>query len=117
MGKISVEKLFSYGTLQDKKVQLETFGRELSGQKDFLPNYIVSTVEIKDESVIKISGTNIHPILKKTDNPEDLITGTVFEISAEELLQADSYEVEEYKRVSATLKSGVTSWIYADARD
>ena len=31
--------LFSYGTLQDKAVQLANFGRELNGQADRMPGY------------------------------------------------------------------------------
>ena len=31
--------LFSYGTLQDKKVQIANFGRELVGREDVLPGY------------------------------------------------------------------------------
>jgi hypothetical protein len=29
--------LFSYGTLQKEQVQMETFGRILQGEKDYLP--------------------------------------------------------------------------------
>src|SRR5579871_1487612 len=31
--------LFSYGTLQEKNVQIATFGRELTGRRDALPGY------------------------------------------------------------------------------
>jgi len=34
-----MEQLFSYGTLQNVEVQLETFGRELTGSKDHLLGY------------------------------------------------------------------------------
>lgn len=34
-----MELLFSYGTLQQKAVQLATFGRELSGTKEVLVGY------------------------------------------------------------------------------
>lgn len=59
-----MENLFSYGTLQKEKVQLETFGRKLDGNKDTLIGY----------------------------------------------------EVDEYKRVSAKLRSGIIAWIVANAR-
>ena len=49
-------KLFSYGTLQQKNVQLANFGRELSGSKDILQGYIVGEVEITDERVLRESG-------------------------------------------------------------
>ena len=35
-----------------------------------------------------------------------------FEVTAEELAAADRYEVAEYTRVEATLKSGVKAWVY-----
>ena len=109
-----MEKLFSYGTLQQTNVQIETFGRELNGEKDTLLGYRLSEVEIKDESVIETSGTNIHPILKISNNSNEEVQGTVFEITDDELHQADVYEVSEYKRVSAKLKSGKTAWIYVE---
>jgi gamma-glutamylcyclotransferase (GGCT)/AIG2-like uncharacterized protein YtfP len=111
-----MEKLFSYGTLQQKNVQVETFGRELEGEKDTLLGFYLSEIEIKDEAVIKASGTNIHPILKVSENPTDGVQGTVFGITKEELLKADEYEVAEYMRVSAKLKSGKTTWIYAESK-
>ena len=110
-----MEKLFSYGTLQQENVQIETFNRKLSGTKDTLLGYRLSEVKIKDEAVIKASGTNIHPILIQTGNMEDEVNGTVFEITKKELSQADGYEVEEYIRILAELKSGKSTWIYASA--
>ena len=110
-----MEALFSYGTLQQQQVQLDTFGRLLEGQKDTLTGYILSEVEITDPQVIQSSGTNIHPILKFTGNQADCVEGSVFYITASELAQADEYEVDDYARVSAILKSGIEAWIYAAA--
>lgn len=111
-----MEKLFSYGTLQYKKVQVETFGRELVGDKDTLLGFYLSEIIIKDRAVIKASGTNIHPILRLSQNPAEEVNGTIFEITKEELLRADKYEVAEYMRISAKLKSGKTAWIYAASK-
>ncbi|WP_428023911.1 hypothetical protein [Arcobacter sp.] len=55
-----MEKLFSYGTLQMKNVQKETFGRILEGVKDTLVGYVLSEVKIKNKTVIEKSGTDIH---------------------------------------------------------
>lgn len=107
--------LFSYGTLQQKNVQLANFARELVGTKDKLPQYIVGEIKIIDERVIRESGKEIHPILKYTGNIGDEVAGTVFELSEEELLKADDYEVDDYQRVSAVLTSGRKCWIYAAA--
>jgi len=68
--------LFSYGTLQDKAVQLANFGRELVGQHDAMLGYAQSWVEAA----------------------------------------ADAYEVSDYKRVSVALASGLTAWVYVQAR-
>lgn len=110
-----MERLFSYGTLQLKAVQKEIFGRELTGGKNTLTGYILSEVKIKDEAVIKISGLDIHPILKYTSKSSDTVEGTVFEVTTLELSQADEYEVEEYIRVKGDFSSGQTAWIYACA--
>ena len=39
----------------------------------------------------------------------------VFEITSNELAAADRYEVADYTRVLATLKSGMKSWVYIGA--
>lgn len=110
-------KLFSYGTLQQKNVQLANFGRELRGSADSLPGYIVSEVEITDERVLRESGKAFHPILRFTGNAQDEVAGTVFELTEAELAQADDYEVDAYVRISARLKSGTECWIYAAATE
>lgn len=107
-----MELLFSYGTLQLENVQLKTFDRLLDGGKDILMGYSVSKIEISDEEVIATSGERYHPILKYTRNNADVVNGTVFELTSEELNQADKYEVKEYSRVLAKLKSGRDTWIY-----
>ena len=108
--------LFSYGTLQQKQVQLANFGRELTGSKDILQGYIVGEIEITDERVLRESGKTFHPILRFSGDPLDEVTGTVFEITEQELARADDYEVDDYVRVAAVLKSGKIAWIYAAAR-
>jgi gamma-glutamylcyclotransferase (GGCT)/AIG2-like uncharacterized protein YtfP len=105
--------LFSYGTLQQKNVQLANFGRELVGVKDILPGYIIGEITITNERVIKESGKDVHLILRYTGKPSDKVRGTVFEISSEELLKADDYEVDDYQRKSVMMNSGRECWIYA----
>jgi gamma-glutamylcyclotransferase (GGCT)/AIG2-like uncharacterized protein YtfP len=107
--------LFSYGTLQDKSVQLANFGRELTGHADALPGYQQTFVEITDPAVIATSGKTHHPIVQASADPGDEVGGTVFEITASELASADSYEVSSYKRVSVQLKSGVQAWVYVQS--
>ncbi|WKD48578.1 gamma-glutamylcyclotransferase family protein [Microbulbifer spongiae] len=112
-----MEFLFSYGTLQQRNVQMANFGRELSGFRDFLPKYVVEEINIIDEVVIRKSGKSVHPILRFTGNTEDRVLGTVFEITRKELSQADNYETDQYQRISAVLESGRTCWIYAAKND
>ena len=45
------------------------------------------------------------------DNSDE-IEGTVFEITTEEMLQADKYEPDNYKRTKVVLQSGKDAWIY-----
>ena len=40
--------LFTYGTLQQPEVQLDTFGRLVAGEDDSLPGDTVDYVEIDD---------------------------------------------------------------------
>lgn len=110
------ENLFSYGTLRYENVQITTFGRKLVGQSDILPGYFLLKVKITDPEVIAKSGEDIHSIIQFSGNPKDQIPGTVFKISKEELLQADKYEVADYKRIQVQLLSGVFAWVYVDAK-
>lgn len=107
--------LFSYGTLQDKSVQVSNFGRELAGRPDSILGYAQSMVAIADPEVVAMSGKTHHPIVQPSSNPQDEVPGTVFEITAQELLAADEYEVSDYKRTSVSLKSGLQAWVYVRA--
>ncbi len=109
--------LFSYGTLQQDGVQLETFGRRLAGHPDALVGFRRSLFEITDPDVIRTSGKTHHPMATFTGIDSDRVPGTVFEVSDAELAYADRYETDPaYRRISARLASGVEAWVYADAR-
>lgn len=109
------ERLFSYGTLQLPAVQQATFGRLLQGQADALVGFRSSLVKIEDALVVATSGEAFHPIVEPSGDPDDRVPGTVFAISAEELAQADGYEVDAYRRVEAALASGGRAWVYVRA--
>ncbi len=108
--------LFSYGTLQYKKVQIETFGRELQGIKDKLIGYKVSMIKINNQDVISKSEESEHPIIEYTGNKKDIVKGVLFNINDEELIKADSYEVKEYERISVILESGEKGWVYIKSK-
>ena len=107
--------LFSYGTLQQEKVQLASFGRLLKGAPDVLPGWRREMVEITDADVFALSGERCHPILVP-GRPSDEVEGMVFEITDEELAGADRYEVADYKRIGVRLKSGIDAWVYVKAQ-
>src|SRR5215216_3637726 len=107
------EYLFSYGTLREERVQLKLFGRPLKGTKDILKGYKLSPIEIRDESFLSKGEQKNQQIAKLSNDKNDMIEGTIFEISEEELLQADKYEPEDYKRIKLKFESGKDAWIYA----
>lgn len=107
--------IFSYGTLQDRAVQLANFGRELRGSADSLPGYSTSLIAIRDTAVIATSGKTHHTIVERSGNPADEVPGMVFEITPDELAAADRYEVSEYTRVTVMLRSGLQAWAYVRA--
>ncbi|MDQ1496412.1 MAG: hypothetical protein QOG69_2895 [Actinomycetota bacterium] len=108
-------QLFSYGTLQDPVVQLATFGRELQGHADVLVGYAVRWLDITDAAVVATSGEARHPIVVATNDPTDGVPGQVLVLTAAELAAADEYEVDDYTRVLAPLRSGTTAWVYVSA--
>ena len=57
-----------------------------------------------------------HPMLVFTGRDQDRVEGTVFALTPEELRNADTYEVADYRRDRVTLASGVSAWVYVDAR-
>jgi len=104
--------LFSYGTLQNPEVQLDTFGRLLADEDDALPGFTVDYAEIDDPRVVDLSGNSVHPIVRPTGNTLDKVTGKVLWVTENELDAADEYEVELYRRVEVSLQSGRAAWVY-----
>ena len=108
--------LFSYGTLQQSDVQLDTFGRLIDADADVLPGYTVDYTESEDHRVADVSGSTVHPIVRATGNPRDKVTGTVLRVTEDELEAADEYEVSLYVRVAAVLSSGRRAGVYVASR-
>ncbi|OIQ21028.1 MAG: UDP-N-acetylmuramate--alanine ligase [Flavobacterium sp. MedPE-SWcel] len=104
--------LFSYGTLQLEQVQIATYGRVLSGSKDILKHYKLENLKITDQAVLEKNKQQFYPIAIKTNNPNDSIKGIIFEITEQELIETDKYEVSDYKRVSKVFESGKKAWVY-----
>jgi len=92
--------LFSYGTLQEERVQLATFGRRLGGDRDALPEYEAS-----------VAGP--HANLTFNGRADSRASGMVFDVTDAELAAADEYErTARYTRVMVTLASGRQAWVY-----
>jgi len=108
----ATERLFSYGTLQQENVQRQTFGRLLHGRPAALVGFKQELVEITDPDVLAKSGERFHPIVVRSGDDADRVSGTVFEVTPAELAAADAYEVDEYERVEAELASGARAWVY-----
>ena len=104
--------LFSYGTLRDPAVQRKIFGRELAGRPDRIVGFRVDRLEITDPEVLAVSGEAYHPILVRTGDASETVEGSALEVTEDELLLADDYEVDDYRRVQAPLASTRTAWVY-----
>ncbi|MBM2615514.1 gamma-glutamylcyclotransferase [Actinoplanes sp. LDG1-06] len=104
--------LFSYGTLRDPAVQRANFGRTLPTRPDRITGYRLDLLEIADAEVVALSGESHHPILVATGSPEDTVDGAVLDLTDDDLLRADDYEVSDYHRVEVPLASGGTAWVY-----
>lgn len=94
--------LFTYGTLQEREVQLGVFSRPLTAFEDELPLYILSDKKVAD----------LYPTLRHTGQQEDSIKGQVYTLSHQELQKADLYEGEAYERIQIQLASGKNAWAY-----
>ncbi|GGD92675.1 DUF4286 family protein [Maribacter cobaltidurans] len=94
--------LFTYGTLKEKEVQLGVFSRLLGGFDDILHGHKISEY--------KVAG--LYPTIETSQNSEDLIKGTVYVLTDEELQKADYYEGDAYERREVLLSSGKKAWVY-----
>jgi hypothetical protein len=112
----SSERLFSYGTLQLEAVQMATFGRPLTGTSDALRGFDLVPLKIEDQAVVAVSGRALHTMARFTGRASDVVAGTVFAVTADEIQKADKYEVAAVKRVTVVLQSGARVWVYVDAR-
>lgn len=104
-------RVFSYGTLRQPEVQRALYGREVPTFADSLPGFQLEWLVIKDPEVVRMSGTDRHPIVR-LGQPADRVEGVYLELNDAELAATDAYEVDDYARRSVTLSSGVNVWAY-----
>jgi gamma-glutamylcyclotransferase (GGCT)/AIG2-like uncharacterized protein YtfP len=96
-----MDALFVYGTLQDPQVQERVFGRVVAGLPDMLDGY--------RKGEITING-NVYFIA--VEDAAGAIAGLVLEITPAELVEVDTYEGDDYRRVRVWLRSGREAWVY-----
>jgi gamma-glutamylcyclotransferase (GGCT)/AIG2-like uncharacterized protein YtfP len=99
--------LFAYGTLKDTDVQQDLFGRLLKGTPERLIGYTITKIEIEEEF-----GMETYPIITSTEDPKDIISGWLYEVTEEEIALADTYEGLHYKRAEVTVESNEKAWAY-----
>jgi hypothetical protein len=105
--------IFSYGTLQQRDVQLSTFGRVLEGEKDELIGFESVLVEIVDRDEVAATGRTHNANVIFNGRADSRVPGSAFEITETELAQADHYELQAgYHRIATTLASGKEAWVY-----
>lgn len=84
----------------------------MTGTADALPGYDTEWLTITDPAVIAVSGTDRHPVVRRSPKPGVSVAGTVLSISASDLAAADLYEVDDYRRHLVDLASGTQAWAY-----
>lgn len=105
--------LFSYGTLQESRVQQALFGRTFDGRPDALPGFTRGKVPVVAGDTLN-AGLTHYENVEPTGRADDLVHGTVLDVTEGELTQADDYESPAaYARVEVTLASGLRAWVYA----
>jgi len=110
---LPVTLLFSYGTLRNPEIQLEVFGRELSGSPDELLGFTRRQIELRDPAFTAAHGS-AHLIVQQTGRDDDRVAGTVLDITDADLASADAFEPPNYRRMEARFASGRRGWVYAE---
>lgn len=108
---VANQRVFAYGTLLQADVQRELYGREVLTVPDSLLGWRLDWLTITDEQVIKTSGSDRHPVLRK-GTIADSVEGAYLELTFEELAATDKYEVDDYIRIEASLASGNLAFVY-----
>ncbi|MCC9016597.1 MULTISPECIES: gamma-glutamylcyclotransferase family protein [Flavobacterium] len=104
-----MEKLFSYGTLRSKEIQMRLFNKVLIGTRDQLHGHKLKSLQIEEEF-----GMADYVVVVPSASSTDPIHGVVFDVTNADLAKVDLFESNAYKRVQVTLNSGTVAWIYIE---
>lgn len=107
------EKVFSFGTLLDPKVQQALFGRQVDVATAEILGHGTTEVRITDPAVIATSGKDLHLGLIRREG--DSVKGGLLALTPEELATADAYEVADYARRRVSTRDGGQAWCYVSA--
>lgn len=97
-------KLFSYGTLCEKDVQLKEFGQEfyVEPHLDYITGYDIIKVKMYGQYYnVAVPNPNASAVM-----------GAIVHIPEEMLTQVDEYEGDEYKRVQIKTLSNLECIMY-----
>jgi len=100
--------LFAYGTLQREDIQLDLFQRTLEGMPDRLAGYRLTAINLASAD----GRLQQYPVIYPTANAADIVDGTRYEVTGDDLEKADEYEGEFYQRMEVILESGRLAWVY-----
>lgn len=104
--------LFSYGTLQEPRIQRALFGRTFTSRPDALPGYTRGRVPVAPGDTENAHLTHYENAVP-TGHAGDRIDGTVLDVTDAELRRADDYEAPAgYVRCEVTLASGLAAVVY-----
>ena len=66
--------------------------------------------------MIALSGADVHPVLRRGGEGDE-VAGSALRVSGRDLTRADLYEVSDYVRIDAVLKSGKRAFVYVHRDD
>jgi gamma-glutamylcyclotransferase (GGCT)/AIG2-like uncharacterized protein YtfP len=105
------ELLFSYGILQEERVQLKLYNRIVIMTADRLIGFEKRKIEITDTDFLSRGENKYQTILIKNPGASP-VNGMVLELTEKELALTDAFEPVNYKRVNIVLESGKKAWLY-----
>jgi gamma-glutamylcyclotransferase (GGCT)/AIG2-like uncharacterized protein YtfP len=111
-----VPLIFSYGSLQQEAVQISIYGRPLGGEADELVDWVRGQIAVPKSHKAAAAGLTHYANVTFSPGSASRVPGTVFELTAAELVITDAYEEDaEYVRVVAALASGRSAWVYVSS--
>lgn len=104
--------LFTYSTLLSEKVQIDFFGKVLNGINDVVKGYKLGVFQIINPEAISVSENDCHPIATPSKNPNDEVSGAVYEIPEEKLKIIEQCISEDCFKTKVVTESGTQCWMY-----